>query len=75
MEYIPNIIFAILLITGIAFFTKNVKKLIRNIKLGKSVDTSDHTSQRWKNMIAIIATVMMTIFQFMFSAPHDGCLR
>ncbi len=53
MEYIPNLIFAVLLVAGIAFFTKNVRKLIRNIKLGKAVDTSDHTSQRWKNMIAI----------------------
>lgn len=53
MDYIPNIVFAILLVTGIALFSKNVRKLVRNIKLGKPVDTGDHVSQRWKNMIKI----------------------
>lgn len=53
MNYIPNILFAIALIAGIGFFVKNVKTLVRNIKLGKDVDTSDNTSERWKNMINI----------------------
>ncbi|MBC8756442.1 (Fe-S)-binding protein [Kordia sp. YSTF-M3] len=50
MEYIPNILFAILLIAGVGYFAKNVKKLSRNINLGKDVDRSDNKSQRWKNM-------------------------
>ena len=53
MEYIPNIIFAIILFAGIGFFAKNIKKLSRNIKLGKAVDTSDNKSQRWNNMFRI----------------------
>lgn len=53
MAIIPNIIFAILLALGVVFFAKNVKKLLRNIKLGKDVDVSDNTSQRWKNMAMI----------------------
>ena len=53
MEYLPNIIFAMALIVGIGFFTRNVKKLSRNIKLGKDVDVSDNKSQRWKNMARI----------------------
>ena len=53
MNYIPNILFAIVLIAGVGFFAKNVKKLIRNIKLGHDVDVSDNTSQRWKNMAMI----------------------
>ncbi len=53
MAIIPNIIFAILLALGVGFFAKNVKKLLRNIKLGKDVDVSDNTSQRWKNMAMI----------------------
>lgn len=53
MEYIPNIIFAIALIVGIGYFAKNIKKLIRNIKLGQVVDASDNKSQRWKNMARI----------------------
>ncbi|MCK0147074.1 (Fe-S)-binding protein [Arenibacter sp. F26102] len=53
MDYIPNIIFAIILFAGIGFFARNVKKLSRNIKLGKEVDTSDNKSQRWNNMFRI----------------------
>lgn len=53
MAYLPNIIFAILLAVGIGYFTKNVKKLLRNIKLGKDVDVSDNKPQRWKNMAMI----------------------
>ncbi|NRB58976.1 MAG: (Fe-S)-binding protein [Winogradskyella sp.] len=53
MEYIPNILFAIILVLGIGYFARNVKRLIRNIKLGREVDTSDNTSERWRNMIRI----------------------
>ncbi len=53
MSYIPNIIFAILLIVGVGFFVQNIKKIIRNIKLGKDLDRSDSPSERWKNMINI----------------------
>lgn len=53
MNYLPNILFAIALIAGIGYFSYNVKKLLRNIKLGHDVDVSDNTSQRWKNMAMI----------------------
>lgn len=53
MNYVPNVIFAIILILGIGYFAKNVKKLIRNIKLGHDVDVSDNKSQRWRNMAMI----------------------
>ncbi|MEO6347807.1 MAG: (Fe-S)-binding protein [Aquaticitalea sp.] len=53
MTYIPNILFAFALFAGIGYFAKNVKKLIRNIKLGHSVDVSDNKLQRWNNMARI----------------------
>ncbi len=53
MNYIPNILFAIVLLCGIFFFLRNVKKLYRNIKLGRDVDVSDNKSLRWKNMGSI----------------------
>ena len=53
MEYLPNILFLIVLVAGIGFFARNVKRLSRNIKLGKDVDVSDNTGQRWKNMAMI----------------------
>lgn len=53
MQYLPNVIFVILLIAGIGFFVKNVSKLKRNIFLGKEESLTDNKSQRWKNMAMI----------------------
>lgn len=53
MDYIANILFLVALVAGLGFFTYNVRKLIRNIKLGQNTDVSDHTAQRWKNMAKI----------------------
>ncbi|MFY0483760.1 4Fe-4S dicluster domain-containing protein [Flavobacterium sp. PLA-1-15] len=53
MSYLDNIFFAILLILGVGYFTLNVKKIIRNIKLGRDINRSDNPSQRWKNMAMI----------------------
>ena len=53
MQYIPNILFLIALVLGVGFFAKNVKKLLRNINLGRDVDRSDNKPQRWKNMAKI----------------------
>ncbi len=53
MSFIPNILFALALIAGVGFFAKNVKKLMRNIKLGQDVDVSDKKSERWRNMAMI----------------------
>ncbi len=53
MEYIPNILFLILLIAGTGFFIRNSKKIIRNIRLGYKIDASDHKKERWGNVIRI----------------------
>ncbi len=38
---------------GVGYFTLNIRKLIRNIKLGHEVDASDHTPERWSNVVRI----------------------
>ncbi|WP_299223333.1 (Fe-S)-binding protein [uncultured Aquimarina sp.] len=53
MQYIPNIIFIIALIAGIGYFTKNIRKVIRNIRLGKDVDRTDNKKERFNNMARI----------------------
>ncbi|TPV33471.1 (Fe-S)-binding protein [Paucihalobacter ruber] len=53
MQFIPNILFAIALILGVGYFSRNVKKLIRNIKLGHDVDVSDEKGKRFNNMLRI----------------------
>ena len=52
-DYISNISFAILLVIGFGFFAANVRKLIRNIKLGKDANRSDNKSARFKNMMRV----------------------
>jgi len=53
MSFLDNILFALLLGVGIGYFTMNVRKLIRNINLGRDVNRKDHSSERWKNMIMV----------------------
>lgn len=53
MHLLDNILFAILLIVGIGFFVKNVKKIIRNINLGQDIDRTDNSKLRWQNMAMI----------------------
>jgi heterodisulfide reductase subunit C len=53
MQYLDNIIFAIALVLGFGYFTLNVKKIVRNIQLGKNVNRSDRKGERWKNMALI----------------------
>ena len=53
MAYLPNILFLVILATGVGYFTFNIKKLIRNIKLGQEIDASDNKSERWKNLVRI----------------------
>jgi heterodisulfide reductase subunit C len=53
MQYIPNILFLILLLVGSGFFIKNSKKIIRNIKLGYKGNDLDHKKERWTNVFRI----------------------
>lgn len=47
---ISSIVFALFLVAAIWFFTKNVGKIARNIKLGRDLDRTDNASERWKIM-------------------------
>ena len=53
MQYLPNIIFALALALGLSFFVMNIRKLFRNIKLGKEVNRTDKKPERLKNMLMI----------------------
>lgn len=53
MSYLDNILFAVLLIIGFGYFYSNVKKITRNINLGKAVNRNDNAKARWKNMAMI----------------------
>jgi len=53
MQYLPNILFVAALVAGIGFFARNIKRLGRNIKLGKKVEVTDNARLRWRNMLRI----------------------
>ena len=50
---LSNIIFIVILLAAIAAFAYQVKKIRRNIFLGKAKDISDHKSQRWSETIRV----------------------
>jgi len=53
MQYLPNVVFLVILITGIGYFARNVKKLLRNINLGRGEMPADDKPQRIRNMARI----------------------
>ena len=50
MEYLPNLVFIAVLVLGIGYFSRNIRRIIRNVKLGKDIDLSDNKPARWRNM-------------------------
>lgn len=50
---ISSIVFGVLLIAGFGFFIWNINKIRYNINLGKNIDRSDNSSERWKTMILV----------------------
>lgn len=53
MQYIPNILFFLLLVAGVGLFTKNIRTVIKNIKLGIPVAINDHKKERYGNVARI----------------------
>jgi ferredoxin len=50
---IGNIIFLLLLITAASLFTYNLRKIIRNINLGRDLDRTDNPGERWALMTRV----------------------
>ena len=53
MAYLPNLIFCTLLIISVGFFTRNLKRIHRNIGLGRDLDRNDYPKLRMKNMLLL----------------------
>lgn len=53
MQYIQQVLFLVMAISAIAFFSKKVAEIRRNIFLGKSEDLSDNPGIRWKNVLLL----------------------
>jgi heterodisulfide reductase subunit C len=50
---IANIVFALLLVAAIALFTRNVRRVVRNIKLGREEQRNDRKADRWRTMALV----------------------
>ena len=50
---LDNIIFIILFSLAILMFSRNLNRIIANIKLGRDIDRSDRPLDRWKNMLRV----------------------
>jgi len=53
MQILQQILFVLISIMSIWFFTKKVKEISRNIRLGRDEDFSDNKDQRWKNVLLL----------------------
>ena len=53
MQIVSQILFVVALVFGIGFFARNIKKLIRYIKLGKDIDRTDQPNERFANMARV----------------------
>ncbi len=53
MQYLEQIIFTIVLAVAIYFFVQKIKKVRRNIFLGKDQKVNDNKSERWKVMAKV----------------------
>ncbi len=67
---ISTILFAVLLVVGFGFFGWNVMKVRSNILLGRDVDRTDRSGDRWKTMLLVAFGQ-----QKMFSRPIPALLH
>lgn len=53
MQIIAQIIFLVVLVAGIGYFTRNVRRIIRNIKLGRQINRTDRPKERFAKMAKV----------------------
>jgi heterodisulfide reductase subunit C len=58
---ISILVFSILFSAGFGFFFWNVRKIVANIHMGRSIDRSDNKAERWKTM-ALVALGQKKMF-------------
>jgi heterodisulfide reductase subunit C len=53
MQIAQQILFVLISAVAIYFFSKKVKEIVRNIKLGRDENLSDNPSLRWRNVVLL----------------------
>ena len=67
---ISNIVFLLLLIASTYLFVRNIRRVRRNILLGKDIDRSDNKGERWK-----IMTLVALGQKKMFTRPFPALMH
>ncbi|MBO9595188.1 MAG: (Fe-S)-binding protein [Niabella sp.] len=53
MQIAQQILFVLLFITAVVFFSKKITQIRRNINLGRDEAINDHPDQRWRNVLLL----------------------
>lgn len=53
MEYLEQILFVVTVAVAAYFLTQRISRIRKNINLGKDVDLSDNSGERWKTMLLV----------------------
>ncbi|HUR10848.1 MAG TPA: (Fe-S)-binding protein [Flavitalea sp.] len=53
MQYLPQILFALVTFVAVFLFVKKTKEIRRNILMGHDEDYSDRPAERWKNVLLL----------------------
>lgn len=53
MQLFAQVVFILAFLFGIGLFVRNIRRIIRNIKLGRKTDRTDNPAIRWKKMAKI----------------------
>ncbi len=53
MQIVQQILFVLISAVSVFLFSKKVKEISRNIKLGRDEDLSDNASRRWRNLFLL----------------------
>ena len=53
MQIAQQILFILISVVSIWFFSKKVREISRNIKLGRDEDLNDNKGRRWKNLLLL----------------------
>lgn len=53
ITHLSQVFFALALFTGVGYFILNVRKIIRNINLGRKIDRTDNPEKRWLLMARV----------------------
>jgi heterodisulfide reductase subunit C len=53
MQILQQILFVLLFGASVVFFTKKIREIGRNIRLGRDEDLNDNPGERWKNVLLL----------------------